>query len=339
MDEPIDLKGVIHNIFINFFGEDKVDLQDNFILVHFPEVTVTNEFDESVDITHLYVRIKISDDGTMVGGFQMLRSEYTEAQISCGYCHSHVTPVSIDSASEWRTPCIGSGPIQNTLVILQKEYSDYIWQLFCLELSNFVKTESIFGVPYVKLTSIDSSAKNCKKLPPFIPFNTLLNPLDPIVDDFILYVVDKRPFKFNFCVNYYGIALSVDSLAITLSNLFIEFYNTLSNDEKPSIQEMFEKNIINYGKIVDSQLAYITNSYNKYFYNPKIFNQALFTFKGKKVFLSIVKDNRNKVLSTIILLSINVISYIVNKILRTVNNRYGQSDYQPHTVNRVHRYL
>ena len=45
-----------------------------FILVHFPHVRVTNEYDRFVDINHLWAKIKVMYDGTLIGGFKLNRS-------------------------------------------------------------------------------------------------------------------------------------------------------------------------------------------------------------------------------------------------------------------------
>ena len=51
----------VYEVFKEYYGEDRVDLQNNErILVHFPRVTVTNENDQSVEVTDLYIRTKIT---------------------------------------------------------------------------------------------------------------------------------------------------------------------------------------------------------------------------------------------------------------------------------------
>lgn len=57
-----------------------------FILIHFPHVRITNEHDRYVDITHLWVKVEINDNGT-INKFTFNRSEYPVAQFVSGYMH------------------------------------------------------------------------------------------------------------------------------------------------------------------------------------------------------------------------------------------------------------
>ncbi len=113
----------IYDIFKDFYGEDKVDLQkltledfkhqieknysveqlskwdstlklsikanftNGFILVYFPTVRVTNEHDRFVDIKDLYVKVPISIDGTMNGRFSLNRANYHIIHMLSGYMH------------------------------------------------------------------------------------------------------------------------------------------------------------------------------------------------------------------------------------------------------------
>ena len=99
----------IHQQFIDYFGEDKVDLQqydstrfkcdsweasnqhlnstDSVILVHWPTVKVTNEFDESVEIWDLYAASIISSEGRLKIGPIFNRSTYDNVQWISDYAH------------------------------------------------------------------------------------------------------------------------------------------------------------------------------------------------------------------------------------------------------------
>ena len=58
-----------------------------FILVHFPHVRVTNEYDRFVDINHLWAKVKVMYNGTLNGRFTLNRSEYTLLHIRSNYMH------------------------------------------------------------------------------------------------------------------------------------------------------------------------------------------------------------------------------------------------------------
>lgn len=103
----------ILEIFSDYFGEDKVDMQGFrtkeefcrskslgnsntdaisppdgiFILVWFPQVRVTNEHNRSVDIQDLYAKVKIDTEGQLVGKFYLNRATYPLSHMKAGYMH------------------------------------------------------------------------------------------------------------------------------------------------------------------------------------------------------------------------------------------------------------
>ena len=83
----------VYEVFKDYYGEDRVDLQREgtsaIILVYFPRVTVTNENNNSVDVTDLYIKTVVQSDGTIFGNFGMTRGSYTLSQVKSGYIHSH----------------------------------------------------------------------------------------------------------------------------------------------------------------------------------------------------------------------------------------------------------
>ena len=317
----------VYNIFCNFFKEENVDLRDSNIIVHFPKVTVTNEYDKSHDITELWVKINVKTDGTINGTFQMIRSEFTTAEIAAGYSHSHIPSIYSRNVHQWGNPCLGYGPIRDTINSLAAEYSEEMWQLFCLELSRYVATESIEGGPYVRMEIIYNKSYNT------YPISDLIRPSDTtdnieidgfdMIEGFMYYILNKRPFKFNYTNGSYGIAATPEELLLTLSNLYIEWYNSLPIEFRPSKSSMstilFKGIKTEIGKIV-----YINNTVGML--DSDYQDRVILTFKGKDIHLNVIettKDDEN----TILLLTHLVVSLIVNRILRIVNTKYGKADF------------
>lgn len=163
MDKPLR----ILNIFNEFFGEDRVDMQgfptleeveeklpkgvkatrisnfisayytapnDKFILVHFPHVTITNEYDKSIEANEFYVKVVFDLEGKMTGRFALNRAEYPLLHFRWNYMHSHVCDIPTWNFQEFQTPCTGSGPINRTMCSLAIDFDEDLWRLFCLEL-------------------------------------------------------------------------------------------------------------------------------------------------------------------------------------------------------------
>lgn len=336
---------IIHNIFNEFFGEENVDLQGQTILIHFPKVKVTNEHDRSVDITHLWVKVELLLDGTINGYFQMMRSELTLEQFISGYSHSHIHYISADNFNSWSDPCLGRGPIRNTIASLATQFSEEMWSLFCLELSKYVTVESLAGVPYMYLERIGVRDSMTTSVIQF-PLNyTVRYPssFEPYIAAFIPFILKKRPFGFNFFNDSYGIAMSDRDLFITLSNLFIEWYNSLPAERQTPREELFSGEILFKGKCIGNKLYYIRSSnYNIEANYNRLIGRSLFRFKNRTITFNItnivktVDDDPNAA----IFLSRTMVAAIVDRILRTINNKYGQSSTEEDAFSgEAHRYI
>lgn len=336
---------IVHSIFADFFGEENVDLQGQIIIVHFPKVTVTNEHNRSVDITHLWVKVKVSLNGTIDGTFQMMRSEFTATQFASGYSHSHIPSISRTGLS-WASPCLGDGPIRSTITSLSTEFSEEMWNLFCLELSKYVTVESLSGGPYIRLETIGTSRRSTEE----ITF-----PLEPAMDDirlredikqsiaaFIPAILSKKPFGFNFFNGSYGIAMSERDLFITLSNLFIEYYNSLPASQQTPIEDLFSAGILCKGKLIGNKLYYVYDGDPNAVTNHRdMIGRNMLRFKNSTITLNITNDSvAEDDPNMSIFLSKIVVKAIIDRILRTINNKYGQpSNQEDDFSGEAHRYL
>lgn len=315
----------VYDIFCDFFGEERVDInkQTGTILIRFPKVTVTNEFNRSIDITELWVRVPVSYDGSMTVTPTMLRSEYTATQFRSGYAHSHMPRVNSSNWSTWANPCLGSGPIRNTISALVSKPSKELWELFCLELSKYVETESVEGVPYIKLESVGNPSNTTLSAVLYSPSQRSSSEWETDIPyDFLKYIIKKKPFSFNYTNGSYGIALPPDKLILILSNLFIEWYNSLS--KKP---ELLRQKWLTKGALVNGSLKYYcAASDNRAFDYSTIVGSELFTFKGMPVKFNIIEEPAGANSNDIILLTKEVCTSIVSKILSIININYGKSE-------------
>lgn len=132
-----------------------------FILVHWPTVTVTNEYNRSITIKDLYAKIKLDCEGripTENRGFLLNRATYSVEQWVSSYMHSHIAQIPKDNLERFQEPCLGSGPIIDTINSLKADitegFDEIRWMLFCEELSRYVTVESIAGVPYNHLENV-----------------------------------------------------------------------------------------------------------------------------------------------------------------------------------------
>ena len=295
------------------------------IIVHFPSVRVTNEFDKYVDIQDLYAKVNISSGGEMTERFCLARTTYPYIQFRSGYAHSHLPRIGSSSAGQWQTPCLGSGPIYRTILSLEARYDLDIWGLFAFELSKYVTVESISGVPYIRLESIGGSND--------VKFNESLEYTTTFFNKEIIYMIDRfvkdyaqsGNFKVKFVNGQYHLGESVTSFCIRCSNAFIKWYNEHSKKETGFIpmHMLFNKNVIgNY--VVNNGSIYTPSYYGTRIADAQqIEGRELFRFKGEMVKLHIILDNIENS-NECVLFSDNICAFIISKILNIVNYKYGK---------------
>lgn len=343
--ELMALPNEIFGIFSDYFGEDRVDLQDfpeledyidnprNYlegtILVHFPYVRITNENDRFVDVNHLWVKVRISSEGKLLGGiFTIGRSEYQASHLVSDFMHSHCPGIPMNF-SEFLQPCLGSGPIRQTTTTLTLEYEEAMWKLFCLELDKFIGIESLAGVPYRKLERI-SGDKTSDVLTRFDMYPNRFTASDCFNTDhlakFIAYLIDSNALEFNFIGGSYGLAMSYIRYIILVSNKFIEWYNM--QIEKHTIpgtyEKLLEKGFLEEVKIFDNEIRLVDPSIRGGGSIRSCEGKYVCTFKGNRVLLHIVEDRdiSNKVL----ILNHEIAEIIAEAILKVLNYRYGRDE-------------
>lgn len=309
-----------------------------FILVHFPHVRITNEYNRFVDINHLYAKVKVLHNGSMNGYFALNRAEYTCLHISNGYMHSHVSSIPISDFTEFQTPCTGTGPINDTMSSLSREFDSDIWKLFCLELSKYVEVESIAGTPYHKLENLGTSNMSTGE-----SVFKVINHLDyygsgieGMIKDFVSYFIKQGKLKFNYANGSYSIGMSFTEYMLVISNEFIDWYNKkFNNKELKYTFDIFKGNgVLKEGIIANNKIYYENsrrnvNSYAAY--NGK----RMCTFKGTDVLINIVGLNEVKEGNKSIILNTNIALYILSKILRVINYRYGKAEQRDQEGNRI----
>lgn len=321
---------------VDSIGQKK--FSSGFILVHFPHVRITNEYNRFVDINHLYAKVNILRNGSMNGYFALNRAEYTYLHISNGYMHSHVSSIPISDFTQFQTPCTGTGPINNTMSNLSREFDSDIWKLFCLELSKYVEVESIAGTPYHRLENLGTS--NMSTIESVFKvinhFDYYGDGIEEMIRDFVSYFIKQGKLKFNYANGSYSIGMSFTEYILVISNEFIDWYNKKFNNKelKYTFDTLKRKGVLKEGIIANNKIYYENsrcnvNSYAAY--NGK----RMCTFKGTYVLINIVDINEVKEDNKSIILNTNIALYILSKILRVINYRYGKAEQRDQEGNRI----
>ena len=343
----------IYEIFCDYFGEERVDLQaiseetikdffleecnnnleellenkysylSNFhnlyrnclILVHFPKVRITNEYDEYVDVKDLWAKVEFDYKGRIKGTFKLNRSTYLLSHITSDYMHSHCPGIS--HILEFKDCCLGTGPIKNTIHSLMMGFDDSLLQLFCFELDKYVATESVIGVPYRKLSNI-KKADLTNPISDFKYANHYNIPVEyrDFIKDFITDFIKSRKIKLNYFNNSYGLGMPFMEYILTISNHFIEWYNNSLGTYNFDTVCLFNDRILEKVAISDNKIYTKCNTRASHHLERQ--GQVMFIFKGKGVCLNIINDSIEDE-GQVIILSINIATAILKSILKTFN--------------------
>lgn len=135
------------------------------ILIHFPQVTITNSRKLSHIIRDLYVKFTVRADGKMYPKIEGARTTYSEDEIRANYCHSHLHAVSPSDLS-FSPFCLGTGEIVQPLTLLAQKFDDINFTMLCLHLKNYIAWESLEGNPFRHMQNIGNPLNNVENLLP-----------------------------------------------------------------------------------------------------------------------------------------------------------------------------
>lgn len=347
----------VHSIFINTFGEDRVDLQgvlseddfvsqmlgklitlpekttmligdvseDDFIvhqgrlrnvlrqnldnatiIVHFPELTITNERGRTHLIRDMYARVVLSPNGKLYSGPQFHRATFTHAECKNNYLHSHVRTIRFDHLTEWQGGCLGSGPIRDTISRLSIGFSWEDWTLFAVQLDQYVHVESLEGGPYHRMETIGTNNGRWREQSDIIRFPRLSLPLSFSVSnvrvprfsenftkehfsEFVTYFC--RHFRetglfIAFANDHYFWGSPVIETVEKMSNMFIEWFNTKRHlgEITATYEELLQNTIIKNSIVRNERLInYISESTTDNRNYASYEGTYLFHFKGNSV--------------------------------------------------------
>lgn len=294
----------------------------NYIIVHFPTVTVTNEHEHSTIIHDVYIKVPVDYTGKYVNDFQIIRTTFNEDQLNTGYIHSH-TPRNnkIASANNWQYMCLGTGPIISTIHTIKEHYDLDFWRLFCVELNEYLKVESISGVPYIKMNSIGTDVNSLSYSVNITTADTLVDTCinKPLYVDFINFIISsvcKDPSLFVCLDNYIDFSCSNVDFAIKVTKYFIDYYNSIGK-KHVTLSDLLDEGILvevqkdNYGNLVYKSASSAFNI-------DGTSNKCVLVFKGENKFLKVI--NRKEVEEKhIYLLNSCIVSELGTYLLNRIN--------------------
>lgn len=302
-----------------------------YILVHFPQVKVSNESGKSTIIKNLFARISLS----LKGDFRKLefsKTHYTYAHFIHGYLHSHV-PREL-TYSGFNSCCTGTGPINDTIRNLQycEEGHDYTdqWMQFCWDLGKYVAVESEEGIPYIRMSGCVTEVKTGEEVNLYLDkvCNTLnsasshyyyyLNTQD--LKEFVKYLIRNKVFKFKWSHKKWDYAHSNEDLILLISNHFLKWvktYSLISSDSCVSVQDRYFKQTISINNKLFCKSSITPPNITDYQ------NKDMFVFKGEMQKLHIDNPTNNNI-GFIWTLKSEYTHPILIYLLKIINIYYGK---------------
>lgn len=294
------------------------------IIVHFPHVTIRNEYDRTVEVDNLWAKVPVTWEGKGKGWFKMNRSEYDVVHMQSDYMHSHVSGIDFDF--KFRSVCTGSGPINNTMSSLTVGFDEPIWQLFCLELERYMGTESLSGGPYRRMENIGANGSNKRDNFPIEQNDYISNGYftKELSSKFLDYLFTNNILKFNYRKGSYGLAHTFADTVLTISNAFIDWYNAKyrTTYNIPAIKDLRGNGVIK-EVIIANGAIYDPNSNASRDYSQYVGRKVL-TFKGHDVNL-VINGLANGARNVSTILNLDIIREYVWAILELLNCEYGNS--------------
>ena len=131
---------------------DHVEITPTRVYIYFPEITVTNEYDLSIDIKGLVVKFHylIQRDNTiLVDNISGMRTEFNLIQFLGKYSHSHLPKFRSDN-DDFSRFCLGSDtPIRR---MTQNPVTDL--DMLFATINAYVRNESVEGLPHIKMDTV-----------------------------------------------------------------------------------------------------------------------------------------------------------------------------------------
>lgn len=262
------------------------------VIIRFKEITLKNSNNRIHKIHNLFVKFHVSYYGNFINEIEGLRTTLTEEEASSFYRHSHLSSHSEGYFSHF---CLGTGPIATLKQFIasidddfeEEDYRNDI-RLFLHNLNEYLSWESLEGGPYRKISNMieKSSSRLITEYDKedYELFKNFI--IETIKDDKITEFID-----INIDADFvdYNLQILDNELSLSYAKFVIDKYLKEEIDENYLLRNICTKN--NNGNFCGlEQFLLIDTDVKKLITSKK----TLFTFKGEKQHLEIIKKEKNK---------------------------------------------
>lgn len=156
--------------------------QKLYFLIHYPDITVTNENGKHTNIEDLYGLAEIENNAML--SLYGLVSTYSYEKASVGYAFSHLPHIDWTVRNGepvvFRACCLGDGPIFTLKNAMVRErgidgyVKDHHILMLAMNIDRYFHVESISGGPYIQMSRIGTNIDGFN-LVPFIAYHNVDN--------------------------------------------------------------------------------------------------------------------------------------------------------------------
>lgn len=134
-------------------GHYKID--EYTIFIHYPELVIKNSLNMSHTIYDLIVQIPIDNVGCRIlNDIYGVRTSFTKEEVRIGYLHSHLHRNSYKFSSFCRG---GGSSFDKFISSLNRIVDAFEFELFLIQLKEFLCWESLEGTPYLSINELKTS--------------------------------------------------------------------------------------------------------------------------------------------------------------------------------------
>ena len=328
------------------------------IMVHFPEVTISNENGRTHLIRDMYAKVGVSREGKLGIRPQFHRATYTQTECENNYMPSHIPGIPFEDLREWKNGCLGSGPIRDTIAQLTIDNAWELWTLFTAQLDQYVHVESLTGGPYHRMESLGTTHAGWTEISEpnrwdsgYYPMGRQVGFKSPEFEGAAFREEHLKEFTKHLCKifsqtdfflayshDHYFWGTSYLETALKMSNLFIDWINEQNAKGEISVglSDLLDKNILRQSVIRNNRIVTFIKKRSSRRDFSGYEGEAMFSFKGEQVRFHLMDplEGSGSILpGTLKLLSPTLIYTIVNAIETQVNLIYGRNTETPGEAN------
>lgn len=127
------------------------------ITIKFPELTVTNSRGQRHLMRDMYIRVNLSPLLNFTHAFTGMRTSFTLAEADSNYTFSHLSG---QVGSNFSGFCLGSTDFARRIAEMQGKFDHTWFDMFCVQLPDYLSWESLEGGPYKRLDSVIGRSGN-----------------------------------------------------------------------------------------------------------------------------------------------------------------------------------